>query len=41
MDAHMAVIPLYVGKNLVDDVLLNGGLIVNTIIDSLRKRLGF
>jgi hypothetical protein len=30
-----------VGKNLVDDVLLNGGLIVNMIIDSFRKRLGF
>jgi len=41
MDPHMATILIYVGKNLVDDVLLNGGLIVNMIIDSFRKRLGF
>jgi hypothetical protein len=38
MDPHMVVIPIYVGKNLVEDVLLNGGSIV-IIIDNLMKRL--
>jgi hypothetical protein len=41
MDPHIAVIPIYVGKNLVDNVLLDGGLRVNMITDSLKKRLGF
>ncbi len=38
MDPHMVVISIYVGKNLVEDVLLNGGSIV-IIIDNLMKRL--
>jgi hypothetical protein len=41
MDPHMVVILNYVGKNLLDDVLLDGGLTVNMITHSLRKRLGF
>jgi hypothetical protein len=28
------------GKNIVDDVLLDGGLGVNIIIENLRKKLG-
>jgi hypothetical protein len=41
MDPHMPVILVYVGKNLVDDALLDGGLKLNMITNSLRKRLGF
>jgi hypothetical protein len=40
MDPHMVVIPIYVGKNLVEDVLLDGRSIINIIIDSFKKRLG-
>lgn len=41
MDPHMVVISINVGKNLVVDVLLDGGLTVNMITHSLRKKLGF
>jgi len=40
MDPHMVVILVYVGKNLVGDVLLDGGLAINIITNSLKKRLG-
>lgn len=40
MDPHMVVIPIYVGKNLVEDVLLDGRSIINIITDSFKKRLG-
>jgi hypothetical protein len=40
MDPHMIVIPIYVGKNLVDNVLLDEGLKANMITHSLRKSLG-
>jgi hypothetical protein len=36
----MAIIPVHVGKNLVEDVLLDGGLGVNIITKDLRKKLG-
>jgi hypothetical protein len=35
----MAVIVVHVGKNMVDDVLLDGGSRVNAIIDGLRQKL--
>jgi hypothetical protein len=41
MNPHIAMIPICVGKNLVDDVLLDGGLIINMITHSLKERLGF
>ncbi len=40
IDPHMAIIPVHVGKNLVEDVLLDGGLGVNIITKDLRKKLG-
>jgi len=40
IDPHMAVILMHVGKNIVEDVLLDGGLGVNIIIKDLRKKLG-
>jgi hypothetical protein len=39
MDPYMAMILVYVGKNLVDDLLLDGDLTTNMITNSLRKRL--
>jgi hypothetical protein len=36
----MAIIPVHVGKNLVEDVLLDGGLGVNIITKDLREKLG-
>jgi hypothetical protein len=35
----MAIIPIHVGKNLVEDVLLDGGSGVNIITKDLRKTL--
>jgi hypothetical protein len=36
----MVVILMHVGKNIVEDVLLDGGLGVNIIIKNLRNKLG-
>jgi hypothetical protein len=40
IDFHMAVISVHVGKNIMEDVLLDGGLGVNIIIEDLRKKIG-
>jgi hypothetical protein len=37
IDLHMAIIHVHVGKNIMEDVLLDGGLGVNIIIEYLRK----
>jgi hypothetical protein len=37
---HMAVIQVYIGKNTIEDVLMDGGFGVNIIIEWLRLRLG-
>jgi hypothetical protein len=37
IDPHMAIIPVHVGKKIVEDVLLDGGLGVNNIIEDLKK----
>jgi hypothetical protein len=36
----MAIIEIHVGKNMVDDILLDGSLGINAIIDGLRGKLG-
>jgi hypothetical protein len=36
----MVVIQVYIGKNTIEDVLLDGGFGVNIIIEQLRLRLG-
>jgi hypothetical protein len=40
IDSQMAIILVHVGKNIVEDVLLNGGLGVNIITEDLRETLG-
>jgi hypothetical protein len=40
IDNHMAIIHVQIGKNIVDDVLLNGGFGVNTIVKQLILKLG-
>jgi len=40
INPHMAIILVHVGKNLVEDVLLDGGLNVNIITKVLKKKLG-
>ncbi len=40
IDNHMAVIQVQIGKNTIDDVLLDGGFGVNIITKHLRLRLG-
>jgi hypothetical protein len=40
VDNHMAIIRIQVGKNIVGDVLLRGGLIVNITIEYLKPKLG-
>jgi hypothetical protein len=35
----MAVISMHVGKNIVEDVLLDGGSSVNIIIEDFRKKI--
>jgi hypothetical protein len=40
IDPHMAIISVHVGKNIVEDVLLDGGLGVNNITEDLKKKLG-
>jgi len=39
INPHMVVILIHVGKNLVEDVLLDGGSEVNIIIEDLQKKL--
>jgi hypothetical protein len=39
-DLHMVGIQVQVGKNIVDDVLLNGGSCMNIIIEELHCKLG-
>jgi len=40
IDHHMVVIHVHIGKNLVDDELLDGRLGVNIIIEKLKATLG-
>ncbi len=40
IDNHMDVIQVHIRKNTIDDVLLDGRLLVNIIIKQLRIRLG-
>ncbi len=40
IDLHMVVISMHVRKNIVEDVLLDGGLGVNIITKDLKKKLG-
>jgi hypothetical protein len=40
IDNHMAVIQVQIGKNTIEDVLLDGGFGVNIITEHLRLRLG-
>jgi hypothetical protein len=36
----MAIIQVWIGKNTIEDVLLNGGFGVNIIIERMRLKLG-
>ncbi len=40
IDYQMVIIDLHVGKNVVDDVILNESLKVNTITNGLKQKLG-
>jgi hypothetical protein len=40
IDLHMEIIQVHVGKNILKDVLLDGGSSVNIIIEDLKKKLG-
>jgi len=40
VDNQMAVIQIQAGKNIVEDVLINGGASVNNIIENLKTKLG-
>jgi hypothetical protein len=40
IDNHMAVILVQIGKNIIEDVLLNGGFGVNIITKQLKLKLG-
>ena len=40
IDKHMPVISICIGKNVVDDVLLDGGSGVNVITEEEHRRLG-
>jgi len=40
LNPHMEIIQVHMGKNIMEDVLLDGGLGVNIIIKDLRKKLG-
>ncbi len=40
IDNHMAIIQVQIGKNTIENVLLNGGSRVNIITNELRLRLG-
>jgi hypothetical protein len=39
IDLHMVVIHVHMGKNIIEDVLLDGGLGVNIITEYLRKKI--
>jgi len=39
VNLHMVIIQVQIGKNIVEDVLLDGGFGVNIIIENLRKWL--
>jgi hypothetical protein len=41
INLHMVMIQVHAGKNIVEDVLLNGGFDVNIMTKELRKQLGF
>jgi len=40
VDPHMAINQVHLGKNLVEDVLLDGGSNANIIMEDLKKKLG-
>jgi hypothetical protein len=40
IDNHMAINQVQIGKNIIKDVLLDGGSRVNIIIEQLKLRLG-
>jgi hypothetical protein len=40
VDNQMVVIQVWVGKNIIEDVILNGGTSVNIIIKNLKTKLG-
>ena len=40
IDKHMPVISICIGKNIVDDVLLDGGSGINVITEEERRKLG-
>ncbi len=40
INPHMAVIQMHMGKNIVEDILLDGELGVNIIIEDLKEKLG-
>lgn len=40
INPHMVIIQMHVGKNIMEDVLLDGGLGVNIVTKDLRKKLG-
>jgi hypothetical protein len=40
VDNWMVVIQVQIGKNIVEDVLLNGGASVNIITENLKTKLG-
>ena len=40
IDKHMPVISICIGKNIIDDVLLDGGSGVNVITEEERRKLG-
>jgi hypothetical protein len=40
IDLHMVGIQVEVGKNIMDDILLDGGSCMNTIIEELHCKLG-
>ncbi len=40
IDPHMVVIQVQVGKNMVEDVILDGGSSVNIMVEELQKQLG-
>jgi len=40
IDNHMAIIQVYIGKNIIEDVLLDGDFGVNILIERLRLGLG-
>lgn len=41
IDPHMVVIQVHVGKNIVEDILLDGGSNMNIMMEELQKQLRF